>query len=453
MRSFFVAAIAFLMCPAPGWASCFTVGLEERPHHGFVAPLVEDAFGRAGLCVEFRRMPPQRLERDLLNGAIDFNAPRERGFVNRSPDLLLVTTPLATAEAVFIQRADNARPVDDFQDIAAMTPGVMLGVRWAEAAITAAGGEYRSFSALNQMLKVLILGRIDGVLTDSESLSIWTYRNLLRLDDFLVSDGLASLSGHIVARAGLEDAVARLDETLGAMRVSGQLDRIIDEWVRDNVRPQMRYTISGSDDWWPFAYRGLDGEAQGVFVRMVPLVLREAGFDAYQIDLDATEEENALLTGVIDVELASPDWFGGAYPEPFLSSMPLFEVRDVIIGRSDARRAHGPNALDGARVGTVAGYAYAGDERWRRVDFDTERNLIAALQDGALDYGVVAETVFSRETERGAAGNVVIHSVHGENAITFRLNERLEPFLANLNAAIQRLRARNAFVTMTAFAR
>nr|WP_314620104.1 transporter substrate-binding domain-containing protein [uncultured Pseudomonas sp.] len=136
---------------------------------------------------------------------------------------------------------------------------------------------------------------------------------------------------------------------------------------------------------------------EGLMFDLIQALAREAGaLPEYHV-LARLRLQQAMEDGDIDVRCyVSTQWFNDR-PGNFVWSVPLFEQRDVLVGRASDNGPTRPEQLPEQAIGTVLGYAYATLEplfaqgRLRREDSRSQELALQKLQIGRYRHAVSNE--------------------------------------------------------------
>ena len=394
-------------------------------------PVLEEAYARAGMCVDIDTLPLRRAERALATGTRDGNLARTAAFVANRPDVVAVPVPLIESRALVL-RKDAASPLKTGEVLAALP-----GVHWAKALASKTDASLIEASPLAQLLELVDERRVDGILLDSLSFLLRGEANQLDPTKYYLGETGVDLRLYHVVHKKHRAIVPRLAKALTALRAEGEVERILDRSIAERLRPTIRYDASGSKAWYPYILPGVR-EKPGIVREMVRLILDRAGFDAQPKRIPRSEVGAALRSGDLDIDVASPSWFpGDRFPEGSLASVELLSLRDRLYFAPGQPVS---SDLKGRKVGVVAGYSYHDAATFTRVDFDTEADLVRGLADGTVSVGIMADLT-QAYWGRELGVHLVEGPVHSEGRLVFRLPKRLSRYLSRLNSAILESRA------------
>jgi len=154
----------------------------------------------------------------------------------------------------------------------------------------------------------------------------------------------------------------------------------------------------------PFDFgRGPQGEALGLYPRLMEEIRRRTGLDWVAVALPASRIYDAFRQGDVEVEVGvnsawRVDEFAiSAYTRPFAvdSNVLVYPAGKALSLPS----ALAPTGTPAPAVGTIRGYVYPSLEPkfrtgiWRRVDVNDERTLMESVAGGRLAAAVVTRAV------------------------------------------------------------
>ncbi|CCQ11082.1 hypothetical protein PALB_19560 [Pseudoalteromonas luteoviolacea B = ATCC 29581] len=178
---------------------------------------------------------------------------------------------------------------------------------------------------------------------------------------------------------------------------------------------------------------------------MISAILKEAGISGQNIELPAKRTNYYLQTEQIDFDVISPSWLSESElgNEKFVYSHPILEIKEFIVIRQ------GFQYIDHIHrkkrpVGTVRGYYYHDDNEFERLDFNSEKELLQALEMQRIDSIIVGDlpALYWGKKLDIAFSFAATHSV---GHLHLRLLAKHQPLLDKLNQAISKLREEGRF--------
>ncbi|MEC4088435.1 MULTISPECIES: substrate-binding periplasmic protein [Pseudoalteromonas] len=198
----------------------------------------------------------------------------------------------------------------------------------------------------------------------------------------------------------------------------------------------LKYSISGSGTFYPYFTN--NPQHPGILPDLVARILTQSAIEGENIVLPAKRTNRYLESGKIDFDLISPAWLKASQlTDPrFVFSDAMLPIREYVVTRAPAPSL---NNLSGRMVGTVRGYYYHDDDEFVRVDFESERALIQALNKGRIDIAILGDLPAQYWS---AQDNVALHfnQLHSHGTLHIRLRAEHAHLLPVLNQAIQTLR-------------
>ncbi|WP_338292010.1 transporter substrate-binding domain-containing protein [Planctobacterium marinum] len=210
---------------------------------------------------------------------------------------------------------------------------------------------------------------------------------------------------------------------------------------RDTAKPiaTLKFDISGSSAWYPYFIP--DAEHPGIVAELVSAVLARANILGVPTELPPKRTLMALEKGELDFDVTSPSWFAGhKIPEGFVISEGLIEIREYLVTLPENQHLFSTlDQMHHQQIGTVRGYLYNNDAMFERVDFNSEYQLIKALQIGRIQAVIMGDLPASYWAEQIGI-NIAYGAQHSEGDLHFRLREEHAHLLAPINKAIDNLK-------------
>lgn len=160
----------------------------------------------------------------------------------------------------------------------------------------------------------------------------------------------------------------------------------------------LRVSVSTS---WSMPVAQIDGDrlGNGIMRDFYQELGRTLGRPVVYVVLPRKRLDAAVLAGDVDLRCyLNPKWTD--IPDQVVWSKPLFEIANVVVGRSDVPRPATVVALpEGARVSTVLGYRYPVLDpafavgRLQRDESTDEERVLLKLSAGRTHYGVALDLV------------------------------------------------------------
>lgn len=129
--------------------------------------VLQEAYSRLGIPVEFQRLPRERAIRSADNGATDGIDARLPGLEQQYPNLIMVSVPITSIEAVVITK-DKTFEVKGWESVAPYTIGLVRGTKLVEQRTQ--GMKAEAATTLEQALRKLEANRTDIVIHTRDAL-------------------------------------------------------------------------------------------------------------------------------------------------------------------------------------------------------------------------------------------------------------------------------------------
>ncbi len=204
--------------------------------------------------------------------------------------------------------------------------------------------------------------------------------------------------------------------------------------------PALKYNITASGSYYPYYID--DENSPGILPEIIQHVLTLSNIDAQHIELPSKRTVKYLHLGHIDFDVISPEWLSEKERENdmFRYSDNLFTVEEYLVSLSkNINKWQDLEAIKKHPVGTVLGYYYYDDERFTRVDFHSEKELVKALQLNRIEVAIIDKLSaiywsnwFNINTQLGA--------LHSQGNLKIRIRAEHQSLLKNINAAIEQLK-------------
>lgn len=210
------------------------------------------------------------------------------------------------------------------------------------------------------------------------------------------------------------------------------------------VAPVLQYDISGSSGWYPYYIEG--NPPRGILLDVVKAVLKKANIQGKALNLPPKRTQKALELGLIDFDLVSPDWFPKTYDiSRFVFSKAILPVDEYVIVLKNTKlpdKFLAPLSAPKLKptIGTVRGYYYHDVERFTRMDFKSEKEIVLALSKQRVAYGISGDLP-ALFWARKLNVDIELASLHSSGFIHFRLQKKYAYLLPKINAAIVSLKA------------
>lgn len=224
MKSFLHSVLLGLICTASAVAQDRVVVATAEGQEDVAAgrAVMEEAYARIGVDVEFRDFSAAEALQQSNGGAVDAELQRIDGISSRFPNLVQIPIPINLIVGVAYSRKYRF-PVAGWHSLRPYRVGIVQGILFAE--VNTFGMEVQSYGSYLELAEALDREEVDvAVMTRIEGRSVL---NRMGLEDIAEMDGVleSQFLYHYVNRKR-SDLVDRLMPVLKEMLTSGQIRRI-----------------------------------------------------------------------------------------------------------------------------------------------------------------------------------------------------------------------------------
>jgi polar amino acid transport system substrate-binding protein len=208
----------------------------------------------------------------------------------------------------------------------------------------------------------------------------------------------------------------------------------------DKPETILRYNISASDSWYPY-YIAKAPERPGILGELIPKILSLAEIASQVHHFPPKRSNQALNSGLLDFDVVSPSWFEtGDVGDNFMLSAPIMTIVEyIVVLEKNKPLWTTPHQIEGRSIGTVRGYAYHDDEKYNRVDFKSERELLLALHKQRVE-AIISGELTARFWANELKLPISLAMEHSSGDLVIRLRKEHNSLLPSINNAIQTLK-------------
>ncbi|MFY8273633.1 substrate-binding periplasmic protein [Pseudoalteromonas sp. SSDWG2] len=203
----------------------------------------------------------------------------------------------------------------------------------------------------------------------------------------------------------------------------------------------LKYNVDASGSWYP--YTTSSENAPGLIKEFVIEVMQQANVDIQYVPLPAKRINQFMQNKQLDFEVISPSWLSEEEKNDpqFVFSDALFPVREYLVTTSAKEQYYlDIDSIFGNKVGTVRGYFYHDDEKFERVDFESERELIMALGKKRINVAIIGDLP-AKYWSKKLGVPVVFAAEHSDGQLHLRLRAEHAHLLPKINTAISTLKS------------
>jgi len=210
--------------------------------------------------------------------------------------------------------------------------------------------------------------------------------------------------------------------------------------------PVLKYDPSGSNGWYPYY---IDGpEPSGIAFDAVQLILARAKIQGQPTNLPPKRTNLAFKDGLIDFDLISPDWLPDDFDKSdIVFSLPIIQVREHVVFLPGQTLSSGfltESQRFKPRIAVVRGYYYHNPHLFIPIEFNSEREVIKALQKKRVALGISGDLpalYWAKELNT----EIELGPLHSNGFLHLRLRREKKALLRQINNAITALKKEQAF--------
>ncbi|QGY39462.1 transporter substrate-binding domain-containing protein [Pseudodesulfovibrio cashew] len=229
MRTVIVFAAVFFLCASQALAGeVHVIGMHCQVRAECKAieleNLLEDAYGRIGVAVEFVYLPGLRDLDKTNHGELDGSGLRNPIVVEKYPNIIKVPVPLFTTSLVAVTIKGNKK-IHDLEDLNGLLTGVLRGDLIAISIASGSNAHLHRIDYLTTGLKMLIEGRLDVLFAAKTMLLI----NMEQFPDtnFVVSKDLYEIQVYHVVNKKHAHLVPLLERSFREMIAEGLMEKYL----------------------------------------------------------------------------------------------------------------------------------------------------------------------------------------------------------------------------------
>lgn len=210
-----------------------------------------------------------------------------------------------------------------------------------------------------------------------------------------------------------------------------------------------------SSGWPPYAFLDDKGQATGILVDALPLLLKGSDLSLEVTTFPLLRAEKGMGDGQIDVMIRAKSWTKD--PENYYWSEAIIHNRDVILSHLNAPLKFASiDALKGKRIGTIHGFKYPtleplfASKKLERIDAQNTANSLQMLLRHHVDGIVISEAVarwMIRNDQSLKDKFYFSKNTIDQNSIEyrFRKDDKLLPIIKRVNEALAKSKKDGSF--------
>ncbi|TKB04739.1 amino acid ABC transporter substrate-binding protein [Alteromonas portus] len=202
----------------------------------------------------------------------------------------------------------------------------------------------------------------------------------------------------------------------------------------------LRYNLGTSGNSIPYE-NAVDEDRAGILVEILPLIMDRADIKTEKVMLSTKRAMLAFKTGDLDFDFFSPSWLSKDEPAgDFTFSDPIIDITEYFITLPENHSRYPTvTSIYGETVGMISGYVYFDSDKFVRMDFQAENNLISALGAKRIDV-IIMEEASARYWSSIHDINIALGPIHTAGKMALRLHNRHKDKLPAINRAIAEIK-------------
>ena len=200
------------------------------------------------------------------------------------------------------------------------------------------------------------------------------------------------------------------------------------------------YDLGQTGGWIPYQ-KGANAGSIGVFEEVINHISNISGIPFKSVNFPPKRAEKALLSGLVDFDFMCLEWFTNGIDESkFVITEPIFRISEMfVVKKATQHNLTSPHSYFGKDIGTIAGYFYLNDNKFNRVDFLNEQQVILGLKNDRFDIAILEREV-ARHWAKVHDVDIDFPLVHTTGLIRLRLRIENLVHLKKINDAIITIR-------------
>lgn len=205
-------------------------------------------------------------------------------------------------------------------------------------------------------------------------------------------------------------------------------------------KQKLYFHISKEDGWVPFRTSAETGR-KGVLEELSDLLQKYSDIEFVPVFFPTKRAEKALVDGLVDFDFICIEWLkNGDYGDNYVISEPFFEVTEAFATLStNSNLMPTPESAYDRRVGTIGGYFYHDDDRFTRVDFLNENQLILGLKRDRFK-SIIIEKETAKYWAKVHDVEIAFPAIHSKGRLLMRLRDENKLLLPKINQAIIKMK-------------
>ncbi len=228
-RLFIIFAIALGLIPLEAISASYRIAKMDSPDHELITHIVEKAYSKLGISVEFIEYPGKRALSESAKGAVDAELSRIFEVGEEHPTLIRIPTPIFWFNAIVFAKNKDLK-IENWNSIRELKVGIIRGMRFSEIGTR----DFPSVVAIENPLnlyKLLEADRVQVVVFSDLNGAYYLHQGHFK-NIHALSPSLQRIESYHYVHEKHRDLVPRLDAEFKRMKASGELESMRQEFAQ-----------------------------------------------------------------------------------------------------------------------------------------------------------------------------------------------------------------------------
>jgi len=189
----------------------------------------------------------------------------------------------------------------------------------------------------------------------------------------------------------------------------------------------------------PYSYSDIS-QPKGIYVELFNALFENTPYQVEYVYLSSARIRNEFNKNSIDIECCPlPTWRKGEDEYSYYSNV-AFISEDIYVFPKN--KVPSFVSLEGKIIATVSGYGYLHDDKFTRIDFNSEFNILRMVANQRVEMGIV-DRYIAEHLIKTKGLTVEQGPLHEKAFRPIRVHKNKKHILPDLNKAIMRLKKHN----------
>jgi len=189
----------------------------------------------------------------------------------------------------------------------------------------------------------------------------------------------------------------------------------------------------------PYSYSDIS-QPKGIYVELFNALFESTPYQVEYVYLSSARIRNEFKKNSIDIECCPlPSWRKGEDDYSYYSNV-AFTSEDIYIFPKN--KVPSLVSLENKTIATVSGYGYLDDDKFSRVDFNSEFSILRVVANQRVEMGIVDRYIADHLIKTKGL-TVELGPLHEKAFRPIRVHKNKKHILPELNKAIARLKKAN----------